>query len=191
MRAIVFVGLAALASIAACGSDDGVVYRTSNNVPYGMTPTIKERQEVAVRDYAGTAPKRGDVIAFWAPTMIGKVFLKRVIGLPGDTVGTDKVTGIISVNGTLLSEPYAAGPTGCTDTCRWTVPAAETEIRLKYQADQKPRQHLSDYRQEEAACRRTGCYFVLGDLRMNSADSRTSGGWLVPGENILGWVKVD
>ena len=53
----------------------------------------------------------------------------------------------------------------------------------------EPREHLPDSQAETAACERTGCYFVLGDNRPNSSDSRQ--GWLLPAENILGFVVME
>jgi signal peptidase I len=52
-------------------------------------------------------PARGDIIAFTAPDHPDLVFLKRVIGLPGDTV--NEVDGVVTVNGTPLDEPYTIG----------------------------------------------------------------------------------
>ncbi len=50
------------------------------------------------------APERGDIIAFTTPDQPNWPFLKRVIGLPGDTV--EEVDGVVMVNGAPLDEPY-------------------------------------------------------------------------------------
>ena len=50
------------------------------------------------------APARGDIVAFRSPDQPDLVLLKRVIGLPGDTV--EEVDGVVIVNGTPLDEPY-------------------------------------------------------------------------------------
>ena len=52
------------------------------------------------------SPQRGDVIVFEYPLDTSKNFVKRVIGLPGDTVSID-ANGTVSVNGKALNEPYA------------------------------------------------------------------------------------
>jgi signal peptidase I len=52
-------------------------------------------------------PARGDIVAFTVPDHPDLVFLKRVIGLPGDTV--NEVDGVVTVNGTPLDEPYTIG----------------------------------------------------------------------------------
>jgi len=106
--------------------------------------------------YLFGAPHRGDVIVFRSPTPPYRYFIKRIIGLPGDTVQIDPTTGRVYVNGRPLEEPYVRGKTRCGPGPRgcgpWTVPP--------------------------------GHYFVLGDNRENSTDSRFFG--FVPEGNIVG-----
>jgi signal peptidase I len=98
--------------------------------------------------------KRGDVIVFeppvgWALGEDRTPFIKRIIGMPGDTL--ELRDGYVYVNGTKLTEPYVyqdpdgqpqpTDPTG--GESRWTIPAGEL--------------------------------FVMGDHREASADSRTFG----------------
>lgn len=59
-------------------------------------------------DYLFGGPQRGDVVVFRAPTQPDKDFIKRVIGLPGDTVLVKN--GTVFVNGQPLSEPYIHYP---------------------------------------------------------------------------------
>jgi signal peptidase I len=72
----------------------------------GMLPTLEVGQAVVVDldayDIAG--PERGDIIAFTVPAYPDQLFLKRVIGLPGETVA--EVDGVVRVNGVPLHEPY-------------------------------------------------------------------------------------
>jgi signal peptidase I len=119
--------------------------------------------------YLWGAPSRGDIIVFRAPLTPNRDFIKRIVGLPGDTVEIHESNGEVKVNGQPLTEFYIQGTTGCTQTCTWTVPAAGSE-------------------ESQRQCGSEKCYFVLGDNRQNSSDSRQ--GWLVPKENIVGKALI-
>ena len=68
---------------------------------------------------ADPMPQRGDIVTFWSDEL-GKVLVKRVIGLPGDVITF--ADGYVYVNGEQLDEPYlmAQGMTECDKT--FTVP---------------------------------------------------------------------
>ncbi len=111
-------------------------------------------------------PQRGDVIIFKSPTDPDVDFIKRVIGLPGETVKISDGKVIIindqNKNGFTLKEPYQTnGPT----TGGQQAPE-NTAIKIG-----------------------TGQYFVLGDNRLESFDSRSWG--LLPKKNIIGkaWLR--
>jgi signal peptidase I len=76
-----------------------------------MEPTFHDGQIKFVNRlaYLRSAPKRGDVVAVRAPGLHA-VFLKRVIGLPGEEVSIRR--GAVYINGQKLDEPYAKGATG-------------------------------------------------------------------------------
>lgn len=89
-------------------------YRVSG---VSMQPGLQNDEYVVVNKmaYLFHAPERGDVIVFHYPLDTTKDFIKRVIGLPGDTITYDSTT--VHVDGTLLAEPYisqAANPEGKT-----------------------------------------------------------------------------
>ena len=109
------------------------------------------------------------MIVFRAPLTPNRDFIKRIVGLPGDTVEIQETNGEVKVNGQPLTEFYIQGTTGCTQTCTWTVPEAGSE-------------------ESQKQCGSDKCYFVLGDNRQNSSDSRQ--GWLVPKENIVGKALI-
>ncbi len=98
------------------------------------------------------SPGRGDVIVFDSP--VRKLQLvKRVIGLPGDTVRIR--AGQVYINGERLDEPYAQGTTACLQIC--------DDVLIQ-----------------------DGRYFVLGDNRDDSVDSRQ--GWTVARGDVVGKV---
>ncbi|MDI6868364.1 MAG: signal peptidase I [Coprothermobacterota bacterium] len=77
-----------------------------------MHPTLEEGDFILVNKLAyklGT-PQRGDIVVFMPPGgQVQKPYIKRVIGLPGETV--DIKDGKVFVNGSELEEPYALGET--------------------------------------------------------------------------------
>lgn len=86
-----------------------------------MEPGLLNDEYVLVNKiaYLFHPPERGDVIVFHYPLDTTKDFIKRVIGLPGDTITVDATN--IWVNGVQLKEPYIsmkANPQGNT----WKVP---------------------------------------------------------------------
>jgi len=116
------------------------------------------------------SPARGDVIVFRAPTNVDRDFIKRIIGVPGDTIQIMPDGNQVLVNGKPIDEPFIQGITTCSRGCGpWTVPPAHTNESIK-------------------ACGSAACYFVMGDNRQNSSDSRQ--GWLVPEENIIGKTLI-
>ncbi|HVL22457.1 MAG TPA: signal peptidase I [Thermomicrobiales bacterium] len=111
--------------------------------------------------YPFDPPERGDVIVFTPPAPgEDKPYIKRIIGLPGDTVEI-RDEGVY-INGERLNEPYLEGnPTRCqTGVTQYCGPLTVPDGQL----------------------------FVLGDNRNNSEDSRYFG--TVPQGNVIGkaWI---
>jgi len=75
---------------------------------FSMRPTLQDGEFVLVNRlaYHLGQPQRGDIIVFHFPLDPSQDLIKRVIGLPGDDVQVQN--GVVSVNGTLLPEPYIA-----------------------------------------------------------------------------------
>jgi len=71
-----------------------------------MVPTLEWGDMVLVRVFGYSEPKRGDVIVVNDTGLLNEALVKRVIGVEGDVVDIDPVTGNVYVNGTVLDEPY-------------------------------------------------------------------------------------
>ncbi len=122
---------------------------------YSMEPRIDSDEYVLINAlaYRLGAPARGDIVAFRHERSAPTVYLKRVIGLPGDRVAI--ASGRVSVNGSVLDEPYVRF--GDRRSAREvTVPAA--------------------------------AFYVLGDNRANSDDSRVWG--FVPQADLIGRAEL-
>lgn len=75
-----------------------------------MEPSLHDGEFVVVNRlaYRWTAPQRGDIIVFYYPEDPSRRFIKRIIGLPGDSVSVRQ--GEVVVNGAPLDEPYILSP---------------------------------------------------------------------------------
>jgi len=84
-----------------------------------MNPTLADGQYLLINNFSYylSEPVRGDIIVFHHPNSELNL-IKRVIGLPGDTVVIQNRQ--VSVNGVLLDEPYIESPP--TYSGRWEVP---------------------------------------------------------------------
>jgi signal peptidase I len=124
-----------------------------------MQPGLNNANYVLVSPilYAfGGSPQRGDVIVFYSPLDPTQQLIKRVIGVPGDTVSISPDG--ITVDSKRLNEPYArVAGTNAPLECSQNIPD------IKVGPDQ---------------------YLVLGDNRGDSLDSRCFGS--VPRRNIIG-----
>jgi signal peptidase I len=84
-----------------------------------MQPTLHPDQYVLIDkvSYRLREPQRGDVVVFHYPLDPTRDFIKRIIGLPGETVSI--ASGVVSVNGQPLEEPYIAAPPNYVNA--WTL----------------------------------------------------------------------
>jgi signal peptidase I len=128
-------------------------------------------------------PKRQQIIVFRAPLPEQGYpdFIKRTIGIPGDHIKI--VGGKVFVNGTALVEPYALHDPDFNQTPVENYPPSDTNeldgrLRPQWQAE------LSTHIVNGELVVPPGMYFMMGDNRDNSNDSRFWG--FVPRENIIG-----
>jgi len=84
-----------------------------------MEPSLHDGQFVVVNRlaYEWEEPIRGDIVVFYFPQNPSRRFIKRVIGLQGDTINIQ--SGQVYVNGVLLEEPYIAAAANFSG--EWTV----------------------------------------------------------------------
>ena len=118
-----------------------------------MAPLLSDQERIFINKfvYRFEPIQRGDVVVFWYPLDHTKSFIKRVVGLPGETVEIRQ--GVLYVNGKVIPEPY--------------VPP-QYEDNSDYPALVVPKDQ----------------FFVLGDHRISSNDSRVFGP--VPSHYIYG-----
>jgi signal peptidase I len=146
-----------------------IVLRTAfpsfKNTTLGMSPTVRIGEFIVTK--RTSAPTRGDIIAFHYPLNPKTTFLKRVVAVGGDTVEIrDKR---LIVNGSAIEEPYAAHEDPQTYPKDPTLPEPYRS-RDQFGPFLVPRES----------------YFVLGDNRDKSSDSRFWGP--VPRANVIGRV---
>jgi len=90
---------------------------------FSMRPTLQDGEYILVNKlaYKTGEPQRGDIVVFVFPVNPQEDLIKRVIGLPGETVSI--YNGIVSVDGAPLTEPYIASPP--TYDGDWIVPEGQ------------------------------------------------------------------
>jgi signal peptidase I len=118
-----------------------------------MAPLLSDQERIFINKfvYRFEPIERGDVVVFWYPLDRSKSFIKRVVGLPGETV--ELRAGRLYIDGKESKEPYV--PAGFLDGSSYGPVLVPQES-----------------------------YFVMGDHRDSSNDSRVFGP--VPGRSIYG-----
>ncbi|MFW8586196.1 signal peptidase I [Rhizobium beringeri] len=136
----------------------------------------------------GADPKRGDIVVFRFPPNPEIDYIKRCIGLPGDHI---QVTdGVLYVNGKPVpkvadgsfTSDYKLDPGADVPVFRETLDSGKTYDTL----DQSPVSRGDNTREFIVP---EGHYFMMGDNRDNSLDSRFDVGF-VPAENLVGRASV-
>jgi signal peptidase I len=125
-----------------------------------MQPTILRGDRIIVDKivYSFSPPVRGDLVVYHPPDVPSATYVKRIVGLPGESIEIRNRT--VLINGKEIVERYAqfaSNPSGLDDSFGPTVIPPDS-------------------------------YFVLGDNRNNSIDSRTTGA--VERTQVLGKVRT-
>ena len=124
-----------------------------------MGPTLRIGDIVLANGlaYIASDPQRGDIVIFKADVTGEDVLIKRVIGMPGDSLMF--VDGYLYINGELVYEEYLPEDMETNSFKDFEVPE--------------------------------GCYFVMGDNRTSSYDSRSWENPYISKENIKGKMIID
>jgi signal peptidase I len=141
-------------------------------IPSGsMLGTLRPGDRVLVNRvvYRLHEPHRGDVIVFKYPRDTHVAFIKRVVGVPGDVLQVHG--GRLYVNGSRLDERYVHRTNGAIDPTDAAGPIGGTTMSPPWSL---ARPFTVPH----------GAYFVMGDNRTNSDDSRDWG--VVPRADIIG-----
>lgn len=147
--------------------------------PFGIGPIEKGNRALAKE------PQRGDIIVFKLPSNPGIDYIKRVIGLPGDTVQV--VDGRLYLNQRLMPREQLglkriedSGRTVTMMEYLETLPGGVMHS-IYEESDEGPLDNTPEFTVPE------GHYFMMGDNRDNSQDSRVQNlVGFVPFENLVG-----
>lgn len=144
-----------------------------NKFAYGLRLPVLNTKVVDIGE-----PRRGDVVVFRLPSDPSIDYIKRIVGLPGDTVYYDQDAKRLTIDG----KPIPLAVVGPYDAQPATVLAHEqlgrhdhsvllmTDVLSRGGTYQVPKGH----------------YFVMGDNRDNSRDSRFPGVEFIPEGNLVG-----
>ncbi len=155
-------------------------YILVNKFTYGIRLPVVRTKVIDINE-----PQRGDVMVFFPPHMNDTYYIKRVVGLPGDTVSYRNKR--LFVNGEPVpTEPLAVVPQG----------QARMEVALETLGEEPHLMQDDQMRpgRDFTLVVEAGHYFMMGDNRDNSSDSRVWG--QVPERDIVGkafaiWMHWD
>ena len=139
----------------------------------------------------GAEPKRGDIAVFKLPKDNSTDYIKRVIGLPGDKI--QMISGVLNINGKAVerrkiedyvtTDPY--GRSIAVPQYMETLPGGVAHRTIERDGDTGYWDNTDVYTVP------AGKFFMMGDNRDNSTDSRDQGSvGFVPYENFVGRAEI-
>lgn len=131
------------------------LFRIVNVDGSSMVPTLQNGDKLVISRLAGE-PKAGDIVVLTKISFSDESIVKRVIATEGQTIDIDFTHGTVTVDGTVLNEPYIAEPT--MRQLDFSGPVTVPE----------------------------GCVFCMGDNRNHSTDSRDDSISMIDRRCILG-----
>jgi signal peptidase I len=142
--------------------------QTVHVIGFSMVPTLNDNDYVLATkvDLRFTTPNRGDIVILKDPFDNSQDFVKRVIGLPGERLLIRN--GKVFINGRQLDEPYLPKNEPWTSQANWPTDNAEPN----------------------GAVIPSGRYFVMGDNRNHSSDSRVFGTIALNQIESRAWIRL-
>lgn len=136
-------------------------------------------------------PQRGDIFVFRWPPNPTVLFIKRIVGVPGDHISY--INKVLTINGHPIPQDFDKSTTDIDDygMTQQVVQKTEDLLGVKHSIYQVPERIAFDFKDIVVP---ENMYFAMGDNRDNSADSRWFG--YVPEQNIVGkavmtWMSWD
>ncbi|PVE23164.1 signal peptidase I [Microvirga sp. KLBC 81] len=139
----------------------------------------------------GSEPKRGDIAVFKLPKDNSTDYIKRVVGLPGDRIQV--IAGVLHINGQPVQrervEDYKTtdeyGRATAVPRYKETFPDGSSHFVIELKGDRAYWDNTDVYTVKP------GHYFMMGDNRDNSTDSRDEANvGQVPAENLVGRAEI-
>jgi len=141
--------------------------QTVHVIGYSMVPTLNNNDYVLATkaDLRFVKPSRGDIVILKDPFDSSMDFVKRVIALPGEQLRISE--GKIYIDGHLLDEPYLPQTEPWVTSNNWPPPGSESDGTIP-----------------------AGHYFVMGDNRNHSSDSRVFGPIRLDQIESRAWIRL-